>query len=279
MPRDSFRSLRWITFLSSLGVLVPWYVLVLHDFSSWREDWDSLLIPILGPIWLPHLLLFFDLRRKSDGVREKRTLANCAAWGVFLLGLSARALVAAPRSAFLFVWPATIALAQCVLVVLSLREYHLIDLSDGGSKVLGWRIAVSVVALFVCALAIAPMCWQRSPAFEASSVGSLRTIYSAQATYAQEHPEIGYASSLSQLGPQRGANLIDGVLAAGEKAGYRFDLQPHLDQSGKVIGYLAIARPKNRGKDGVRSFTTSETGKIYYTAEDRPATLQDPKIE
>src|SRR5882757_8585497 len=93
-----------------------------------------------------------------------------------------------------------------------------------------------------------------------ASVDSVRTICTAQVAYAQTHPEKGFASSLAELGPSPGAELIDSVLASGRKSGYVFTLNAAPPEaSGRIIHYTLVARPEKYEKQ-TRSFFMDESG-------------------
>ena len=121
---------------------------------------------------------------------------------------------------------------------------------------------------------------------ESSATSLLRTINTAQVTYANTYDK-GYARTLAVLGPppegsqpsENAADLIDRVQATGQRQGYRFMFipgPPH--QTGAIISYHVFARPLEYGQSGVRSFYTDESGVIRATREDRAATAQDPPL-
>jgi len=119
----------------------------------------------------------------------------------------------------------------------------------------------------------------------APAVGSLRTLQSAEITYASTYGG-SYTSSLAELGlPARGmqpsasaAGLIDSALARGTKHGYRFDYQPGpRDEHGGINSYTICARPIDRG-DHRNSYFADETGVIRVTDEDRCPTVKDLTI-
>ena len=129
-----------------------------------------------------------------------------------------------------------------------------------------------------------PPCGERISSNSASVVGSLRTINTAELTYASTYNH-GYSSDFASLGPTGGipsastANLIDEVLARGRKSGYSFTYSPGArDPKGWINSYTVVARPikYNRDDSGNRtSFFTDESGVIRQTEEDRPPTAQD----
>ena len=87
-------------------------------------------------------------------------------------------------------------------------------------------LIVVAIILIIAAIAIPDMLKSRQAANQASAVGSLRTINTAEVTYASTF-NTGYSRSLNLLGPgpvsgPSAAGLIDSVLASGVKSAYSF---------------------------------------------------------
>ncbi len=122
-----------------------------------------------------------------------------------------------------------------------------------------------------------------SSANQASAVSSLRTINTAETTYADAY-KIGFSPTLAELGPGPAASastagLIDSVLAGGRKSGYTFAYTAGpKDASGHVKTYTVVAGPANFGGRRIVSYFTDESGVIRQTDEDRPATAKDPPV-
>jgi type IV pilus assembly protein PilA len=119
---------------------------------------------------------------------------------------------------------------------------------------------------------------------QASAVGSLRTINSAETTYAQTYRTCFTPSLAALAPPPAGAQpsasapgLIDKWLASGVRNGYRFTYAPgpH-DKAGCIQSYTLSARPLEYGLTGRKNFFTDQSGVIRETSEDRPATVEDP---
>ncbi|MGD0921939.1 MAG: hypothetical protein ABSA70_09280 [Terriglobia bacterium] len=114
-----------------------------------------------------------------------------------------------------------------------------------------------------------------------SAVGSLRTISTAEITYASTY-NTGWSKDLASLGPgctppaANCAGLIDEVLAGGKKSGYIFRYSPGAaGRRGRIDRYTITARPEAFGKSGTKSFFVDESGVIRETSEDREATTTD----
>lgn len=119
------------------------------------------------------------------------------------------------------------------------------------------------------AVAIPNLLRSRVAANEASAVGSLRTIVTAQVTYSATYPDRGFAPDLGSLSGAGGdpdhAGLIDATLGCGggqwcEKNGYRFRLSTACLQ-GQCAQFVAMATPANPNT-GNRTFCTTSDGVI-----------------
>jgi len=101
---------------------------------------------------------------------------------------------------------------------------------------------------------------------EASAVGSLRTINTAEVTYSSTYPDCGFTDLVSlggAGGTSTGAGLIDEVLAGGTKSGYSFAVSP-TGGSGCTTpnsSYSATGDPSN-AQTGQRHFFTDQSGVI-----------------
>ncbi len=119
-----------------------------------------------------------------------------------------------------------------------------------------------------------------------SAVGCMRTINTAEVTYAATYNK-GYSPTLAALGePLNGSNLspsaaglIDHSLAGGKRNRYVYKYQAGMrDAKGTIKTYTATARPMKWQK-GARSFFTDQSGVIRWTEEDRAPTAKDPAIQ
>lgn len=149
---------------------------------------------------------------------------------------------------------------------------------------------VSIVALpvilIIAAIAIPNLLRARIAANESSAVGSIRTINTAEVTYASTYPKAGFSSSLEALGgptpctpSSTSACLIDSVLASGTKSGYRFTYEAHSTTGTEVMdAYTLQAVPINQGQTGQRSFCSDETGVIRLTTGET-CTKESPPLQ
>ena len=161
------------------------------------------------------------------------------------------------------------------------EETAIREASRGG----GFDVAAVLV---VAAIAIPNLLRSRIAANEASAVGSLRSVNTAQVTYAGEYPQRGYAPNLSTLGPDpRAANtespahaaLLDDTLGNATcsgnawctKSGYHFRVTANCRvQSCKE--YVVEAIPVD-GNTGVRSFCSTSDGVIRFKIGGPPSAI------
>jgi prepilin-type N-terminal cleavage/methylation domain-containing protein len=145
-------------------------------------------------------------------------------------------------------------------------------------------LIVVAIILIIAAIAIPNLIAARMSANEASAVQSLRAIQSAETAYATNYPDVGYSTTLAQLGgagssacsaSSAQACLIDPILASGNKSGYFFTWTG--DGLTPSVSYSVAADPTARGSSGRRSFFSNTPGVIRFN-DSAPATQNDPTI-
>jgi type IV pilus assembly protein PilA len=146
-------------------------------------------------------------------------------------------------------------------------------------------LIVVAIILIIAAIAIPNLLRSRIAANEASSVGSIRTINTAEVTYASTYPSAGFAPDLVTLGPgstvgnqvssQANACLLDSVLGASSpggkavatanpKSGYKFYVVG--TGTAPVSTYTANGDPITADQTGKRYFYSDASGVIRYNA-------------
>jgi type IV pilus assembly protein PilA len=135
-------------------------------------------------------------------------------------------------------------------------------------------LIVVAIILIIAAIAIPNLLRSRMAANEASAVGSLRTINTAEITYSTVYPSIGFAvlTSLGGAAPCTSATstaacLIDNVLSAAStstKSGYSFTVAAGTGTP--AVTYTSNASPSVPGQSGQRYFYSDQSGVIRYNA-------------
>jgi len=139
--------------------------------------------------------------------------------------------------------------------------------------------------MVVAAIAFPNLIRSRTAANEASAIGSVRTVNTAEITYLNVYPKRGYAPDLATLGldphnpkaeTQDHAGLLDDTLGnescTGDawctKSGYHFRVKA-ICKLHKCDAYLTVATPAN-DNTGARSFCSTADGIIRYKTTSPP---------
>jgi type IV pilus assembly protein PilA len=121
----------------------------------------------------------------------------------------------------------------------------------------GWVIFIPII-LIIAAIAIPNLLRARMAANESSAVASIRTINTAEISYASEHPTAGFTCSLSDL-----SSLVGSQLFRGPRSGYAFELSGcTADDKGAIVHYQVAAYPVTRNQTGIRAFCSDESAVI-----------------
>ena len=138
---------------------------------------------------------------------------------------------------------------------------------EQGFSLIELLIVVAII-LIIAAIAIPNLLRARIAANESSAVASIRTVNTAMVTYNSTYPTVGFATGLANLGPNANpctpssanACLIDGVLSAGSKSGYKFVATGAVVPP--LIQYFVAATPLTLNQTGNRSFCAFEDAAI-----------------
>jgi prepilin-type N-terminal cleavage/methylation domain-containing protein len=143
------------------------------------------------------------------------------------------------------------------------------DESTKGFSLIELLIVVAII-LIIAAIAIPSFLRSRVAANQASAVASLRTLNTAEVSYALTF-NTGYTVDMSSLAPPvpadgpptaSAAGLIDSILATGFKSGYSFTYTPGPSDSAGAINSYAINGAPVSVNTGSNYYYTDQSGVI-----------------
>ena len=155
-------------------------------------------------------------------------------------------------------------------------------------------LIVVAIILIIAAIAIPNLLRSRMAANEASAVGSLRTINTAEVTYETSYTTVGFAPTIAALGGSAAtcaaangataanACLIDDVLSVGAgnvKSGYAFTATGVAGAgSPLLVTYTSTALPSVVGQTGQRAFCSDQSGVIRQNLTGTACASTDPAL-
>jgi type IV pilus assembly protein PilA len=139
-------------------------------------------------------------------------------------------------------------------------------------------LVVVMVILIIAAIAIPNLVHGKMRANEAAAVASVKTINTAEMMYNDTFPEVGYSSSLANLG-SHGSNcekptstnaclIMDEALTSGMKSGYIFDIVG--DGNTPTASYTVNATPES-AVSGRCNISSNQSGEIRLSLPGEPA--------
>jgi hypothetical protein len=124
-------------------------------------------------------------------------------------------------------------------------------------------IVIAIISI-IAAIAIPNMMAARKHGNEASAIGSLKTIVTAETVFNQKDSEADGNLDYGMLSELSNTKLVDSVLGAGTKSGYLFEATYGLSTSEWL--FFAVANPALTQQSGDRYFATNQGGSIFYTS-------------
>ena len=129
--------------------------------------------------------------------------------------------------------------------------------------VLGYSGLAVIPVLIIAAIAIPNLLRARIAANESSAASGVRTLITAEASYAAQHPDKGFTCSLSAL---KDGGLVSSELATGSRYGYRYEVGgcEAGAEGGANKKFQIEACPLTVNQSGVRAFCSDESGVIRF---------------
>jgi type IV pilus assembly protein PilA len=148
------------------------------------------------------------------------------------------------------------------------------DTRGAGSNQAGFSLVeilvVVMVILIIAAIAIPNLVQGKMRANEAAAVASVKTINTAETLFFDTYPEVGYSTTLANLGSNgttcetssshNACIIMDDGLTSGNKSGYMFSIQGNGSGS-PVTGYSVTASPSS-SINGHCSVSSTEGGDV-----------------
>ena len=142
-------------------------------------------------------------------------------------------------------------------------------------------IVIAILSI-IAAIAIPNLLASRKSGAEASAIGSLKAIGSAEVIFREGDKEKDGDIDYGMLTELSNTQLVDSVLGKGTKHGYLF--QASYSWLSSDILWFGVANPQIPGTSGDRYFETNVAGVVYYTTQGafsldtRSCTLPTPGI-
>jgi len=259
-------------------------LMLAHGVNSASGLNALLLYPLFfAPLTIPphHRVLGFCSKDYSHEL--KLNLARAAAWSYFVMFNSFTVILASRNAGDwldLFVAAVVYFLLAFALLVFCGLNYATIRHPSVKWSPFFTRLAIGALAGTIPLSATSQLAAMIVAANESNAVQSMKTISLAERQYASANPSVGFAPSLSLLGPAPGPGWINSELAQGRKEAYEFCL--YADNTSDAThrpSFVLVARPRTFHHGAIRSFYTDDSGVIRFTAENRPATASDPPIQ
>lgn len=138
-------------------------------------------------------------------------------------------------------------------------------------------VVVVMVILIIAAIAIPNLVHGKMRANEAAAVASVNTIHTAEVLFYNNYPDVGYSSSLANLGSNgttcekptstNSCLIMDDTLTSGIKSGYVFEILG--DGNKPTASYTVTATPES-SLSGNCSVSSSQGGEISYSTPGAP---------
>jgi len=283
-PREA-RLVEILNVSSALGGVVFLLALFLGRLLDFESAFEGFLIyPLaVATLLIPPYRRAWGFCSKDYSHELKLNLARAAAWSYFVMFNSFTVIFVSRKTGeSLFTSIPAVIYFQLAFALFVLCAWNYSTIRHPSVK---WgpfcrRVAIGALAGLLPLSAAPNLERARISANESDAVQSMKEITRAEQQYASANPSVGFAPSLSLLGPAPGPGWINSELAQGRKDAYEFRLcANNFSDATHRPSFVVLARPRGFRRGAIRSFYTDDSGVIRFTAENRPATAGDPPIQ
>jgi len=134
-------------------------------------------------------------------------------------------------------------------------------------------LIVVAIILIIAAIAIPNLLRARIAANESSAAASIRTINTAEVSYASFYPAVGFPANIAILGGASPctpavatACLLDNTLTTGNKSGYVFTATGILPVNAANTQYVSNGVPQTQNITGVKGFCSTEDNAARFVS-------------
>ncbi len=134
-------------------------------------------------------------------------------------------------------------------------------------------LIVVAIILVLAVIAVPSLLRSKVAANEASAVQTVRQIATAEMSYSNSYPDVGFAPDLASLGgPVSGCSpssahacILDDVVSSGNKGGYKFFAAGFTSAGPIYTSFVASSAPQVFNTSGVRMFCIATDGGVVRT--------------
>jgi prepilin-type N-terminal cleavage/methylation domain-containing protein len=147
-------------------------------------------------------------------------------------------------------------------------------------------LIVVAIILVLAVIAVPSLLRSKIAANEASALQTVRQIATAEMSYSNSYPDVGFAPDLASLGgPVSGCSptaahacILDSVVSSGNKGGYNFFAAGFTSAGPIYTSFVASSAPQVFNTSGVRMFCIATDGGAVRSRVGAPGLPPAPDV-